>query len=81
MNHIASPDLVSHLYGEGSPRHRARLERHLAACPLCASAAAELSADLASFTDTLSTAPDADARAGERIWQSIRPQISAAPPQ
>jgi hypothetical protein len=81
MKHIDDADLVRHLYGEGSVRQRASVERHLAACTLCADAAAELRADLGAIADTLPTLANdgqTDGQAGERIWQAIRPMIHAA---
>jgi hypothetical protein len=71
MTHYAEDDLILYYYGEG--RKRARIERHLEACPACAAAYRDLAATLA-----MVTAPEAPERGdqyGLEVWQRLRHQL------
>ena len=71
MTHYGEDDLILYYYGEG--RKRARIERHLEACPACAAAYRDLAATLA-----MVTAPEAPERGdqyGLEVWQRLRHQL------
>jgi hypothetical protein len=74
--HLSEEDLVLHHYGEGDDR--AGAEAHLAGCPVCAAALAELRHLLALVP--ADTAPAREGNYGERVFGRIRERLAARPP-
>jgi hypothetical protein len=73
MMHVTEEEMIAEAYGESD--NRAVVERHLASCPQCAQAFAELKRDLAEVNRL--EAPARDARYGERVWATIAPSLPA----
>lgn len=67
MTHLTEEEMIEQVYGE--VESTAAVERHLAACPPCASAFAELKRDLAEV-DRIE-APPRDAAYGAQVWAAI----------
>ena len=69
--HVTEEEMIVEFYGESDKP--AAVERHLAGCPECAQAFAELKSDLADVSRL--EAPARDARYGERVWAAIAPAL------
>jgi len=67
MTHLTEEEMIEHVYGER--QNTAAVERHLADCPLCSTAFAELQRDLAEV-DCIQ-APARDDQYGTRVWAAI----------
>lgn len=69
MSHLGEEDLVELYYGEGS----SAANFHVQACRLCAAQFEELQQTLQACGAI--TAPQRTADYGERVWQTLRPQL------
>jgi hypothetical protein len=69
--HYTEDDLILYYYGEH--RRRARIDRHLAACPSCQALFREIAASLAIVPEP--AIPSRDERYGLEVWQRIRHQL------
>jgi hypothetical protein len=70
--HYTDDDLTLYYYGEAGRAER--IDRHLAACPVCASRFADLSATLDLIAADV---PTRDERYGLEVWQRIRHELPA----
>lgn len=69
MNHLGEDELVELYYGEGTSEANA----HMKACRECATHFSQLKQNLDAIRPE--TVPQKDAAFGERVWQSLQPQL------
>lgn len=77
MMHLTEEEMIEQVYGEREKT--VAVERHLAACPLCAAAFAELQRDLAEV-DRIQ-APLRDDLYGARVWAAIADSLPVYKPR
>jgi hypothetical protein len=71
MKHYTEDDLILYYYGEG--RRHVDIERHLEACPTCATAYRDITATLEMVVEP--AAPERGEQYGREVWQRIRHQL------
>jgi hypothetical protein len=71
MKHLNEAELIEHYYEESAGM--AERERHLKACPACATTYAELRRDLDAVKPLAPPARGEDY--GEQVWQSLRASL------